>query len=184
MVGLSLGIKIQPKRILPNLLTSEDAFDNAAWTKSLTTVTANSIAAPDGSTTADKVVETAASGGHIVQQFAALVSGQVYTQSFRAKAGERTAFRLLVSGAAGAGGYSFNLSTGATAVTTAGAPTGASMTDLGGGWWLCKMQFVPTASGNYGAALYLHNAAGTNNYLGDGASGLYLWRGRLVAGVE
>jgi len=36
-----------------NLLSASEQFDNAAWTKTTTTVTANSAASPDGNTTAD-----------------------------------------------------------------------------------------------------------------------------------
>jgi hypothetical protein len=38
-----------------NLLTYSEQFDNAAWTKNFTTVSANLIAAPDGNVTADKL---------------------------------------------------------------------------------------------------------------------------------
>lgn len=43
-----------------NLLTFSEQFDNAAWTKTTTTVTANSFAAPNGTTTADTLTATGA----------------------------------------------------------------------------------------------------------------------------
>ena len=43
-----------------NLLTYSKGFDNAAWAKTTTTVTANSLAAPDGTTTADTLTATGA----------------------------------------------------------------------------------------------------------------------------
>lgn len=41
-----------------NLILYTEAFDNATWTKTTTTVTANSIAAPDGTMTADTLSAT------------------------------------------------------------------------------------------------------------------------------
>jgi len=40
-----------------NLLQYSQEFDNAYWTKSATTVTANATAAPDGTTTAEQIAE-------------------------------------------------------------------------------------------------------------------------------
>lgn len=45
-----------------NLLTFSEQFDNAAWTKTNATITANSVAAPNGTTTADTATATAANG--------------------------------------------------------------------------------------------------------------------------
>lgn len=45
-----------------NLLTYSEQFDNAAWTKSNITATANSISSPDGTTTADTLTASSANG--------------------------------------------------------------------------------------------------------------------------
>ena len=41
-----------------NLLTHPEEFDNAAWSKSNTTITPNVTAAPDGTLTADEIEHT------------------------------------------------------------------------------------------------------------------------------
>jgi hypothetical protein len=46
-----------------NLLQYSEQFDNAAWTKSNVTITANDTTAPNGTTTADKIAQTA--GGYV-----------------------------------------------------------------------------------------------------------------------
>ena len=52
-----------------NLLTFGKEFDNAAWTKTNSTVTANSTTAPDGTLTADTITDnTTAAVGHYVYQ--------------------------------------------------------------------------------------------------------------------
>ena len=56
------------------LLYSED-FSNAAWVKTNVTVTANSTAAPDGTTTADTLTATAANGT-VIQDLGVVASAQ------------------------------------------------------------------------------------------------------------
>ena len=51
----SVGLLIEESRT--NLLTYSEQFDNAVWTKSNASITANAIIAPDGTLTADKLVE-------------------------------------------------------------------------------------------------------------------------------
>ena len=54
------GLLIEEQRV--NLLTYSDDFSNAAWTKTNATVTANAVAAPDGTTTADTLTASGANG--------------------------------------------------------------------------------------------------------------------------
>jgi hypothetical protein len=49
-----------------NGLAQSEQLDNGAWTKTATTITANFTAAPDGASTADAIVETAATSDHHV----------------------------------------------------------------------------------------------------------------------
>ena len=61
-----------------NLLTYSEQFDNAAWTKGGgSTVTANSVTAPDGTTTADTLVLTTGSATSQLYQSVAITNGPV-----------------------------------------------------------------------------------------------------------
>lgn len=61
-----------------NLLTYSEQFDNAAWTKGGgSTVTANSVTAPDGTTTADTLVLTTGSATSQLYQSVAVTNGPV-----------------------------------------------------------------------------------------------------------
>jgi len=51
-----------------NLLTYSEQFDNAAWTKLQSSVTANSATAPDGTTTADSFIEDSSTNTHLAVQ--------------------------------------------------------------------------------------------------------------------
>ena len=74
---------LEPQRT--NLVTFSENFDNAAWTKSNSVVTANTSVSPDGYTNADTIVISAT--GYILQSFASYsaVSGQKIATSIFAK---------------------------------------------------------------------------------------------------
>src|SRR6056297_1427264 len=55
-------LAIEPQRT--NLLQYSEEFNNAAWIKDNVTITPNDAVAPDGTTTADKLVEDTSSSQH------------------------------------------------------------------------------------------------------------------------
>jgi hypothetical protein len=61
-----------------NLLLQSQTFDNAYWTKTNITVTANSTTAPDGTTTAESILETATTGQHQVFRNALITSSNTH----------------------------------------------------------------------------------------------------------
>lgn len=63
------SITLQAQRGRVNLIEFSEEIDNPVWTKSNVTVTPNAAVAPDGTTTADKLVATAA-GSYVLQPFA------------------------------------------------------------------------------------------------------------------
>ena len=71
-----------------NLQVYSQDFDNAAWSKARVTVSANATTAPDGTLTADKIVETTDSGAHYWRDFASAVAGERFFFSVFAKAAE------------------------------------------------------------------------------------------------
>jgi hypothetical protein len=68
---------LEPQRT--NLATYSEQFDNAAWTKSNITVTANAAISPDGYTNADLLNITSVS--NYIDQAGTIVSGSTYTVS-------------------------------------------------------------------------------------------------------
>jgi hypothetical protein len=72
-----------------NLLLRSQEFDNAAWGKLNATVTANAIAAPDGTTTADRLVSSASGAPNtcLINQTINVSTATVYTFSVFLKAG-------------------------------------------------------------------------------------------------
>jgi hypothetical protein len=168
------GLLIEEQRT--NLLTYSEQFDNAAWTKFQSSITANAATAPDGTLTADKEIPAnGVAGTYIAQGFSA-TSGTTYTYTVYAKASEFSELRLLgESGAFGSNNTGvYNLSTGVASVA-AGSPT-VSMTSVGNGWWRCVWTATATAT-TTGAVQQRINTTG------DGTSGLFIWGAQLEAGA-
>jgi len=168
----------------PNALLYSDQLDDAEWIKGASTVTVNAATAPDGTTTADAIVENSANTQHYILQQStrsAVAEDCCAYGYFKQGSGTRH-LRLLVaindvSSYAEAG---FNLTAGAaTAVGTTGTATNARsfIAPAGNGWFFCAVvSRLPAAAGLATFAALTQTAGGTDNYTGDGASSIYAWR--------
>ena len=176
VTGALRGLLVEESRA--NLLTYSQQFDNAAWTKAGATVTANAATAPDGTTTADKLVEDSGVGTHNVRQAASgVTSGIAYTASVYAKAAGRTQTRLVLESAGTIGVADYDL-TAMTAALSSG--TAASIAPAGNGWY--RLSLTATTNSTSVAVNVRPNVSGAQSYTGDGASGLYLWQAQAEAG--
>jgi hypothetical protein len=175
----SLGLLIEEQRT--NLLTYSEQFDNASWTKGDSSITANTVVAPNGTLTGDKLVENTSNANHIVAQSFSFVSGTTYTLSVYAKAAERTLARLSLPSAVTTDAIAaFNLATGAVSSTGTGV-TSALVTSVGGGWFRCSITVTATNSATGNVTVWLLNPS--SPYTGDGYSGIYIWGAQLEAGA-
>jgi hypothetical protein len=70
-----------------NLFLRSQEFENAAWTKAGSTISANSTLAPDGTTTADTLTEDTSTGTHdlYITTPISTIAGQTYTFSVYVK---------------------------------------------------------------------------------------------------
>jgi len=168
-----------------NLCLQSEVLDNASWVKNACSISANVIAAPDGNTTADKIVEDSSTGAHFPATPNWTSTLAQYTISFWAKAGERNKIQLGIS---------------TLHITTTGANALFTLTGLGtaqnqnnmdavsivaypNGWYRCAGTFTCTAAAAGTSFLYVCNAAGSNSYTGDGASGEYVWGAQIELGA-
>ena len=184
--GESLGLMVEEQRT--NLVQQSADISNAYWVKAETTVTANAIAAPDGTTTAGKLIESTANSQHTLASAAITWAGNTqYTFTFYAKAGERSKFDLLF-GTAGNWVNSertiaFDLSTG-TLISVPNSPLLASITPAGNGWYRCRMTATTVASPTASAAfIRMYDNANASSYTGTAGYGLYFWGAQLEAGA-
>jgi hypothetical protein len=158
-----------------NLLQYSEQFDNSYWTKVAATVTANAVTAPDGTSTADMLVETAATSGHVIQR-AALATGVTYTLSCYIKAAGR-AYAFLADGSSN--GVSVDLTTGAVSTAVGSVSNAASVeSPAGSGWW--RVSFTVTAASTFFNIYASTDGVFANrSYAGDVTQGIYLWGAQL-----
>lgn len=163
-----------------NLLLYSEQFDNAAWSKSNTTITANSLAAPDGNVTADKIVENSASGSHNIYQVQAVSASTAYVLSVHVKAAERS--NIMLQCTDGTTWFNAFFDVNAGTITSQSSVT-ATIKKQNNGFYRCSIAFTTGASAtSVNSYLYLSTGAGVSNYTGDGASGVYVWGAQLAAG--
>ena len=172
VTGESLGLEIEEQRT--NLLTYSEQFDNASWAKTNATVSANTIIAPDGTLTGDKLIADTVLAQHRVQLTPTSSAGN-QTLSVYAKAGEYGYAYIRI----GTTGALFNLATGAY-VSSLGTPVSYSSTSVGNGWY--RLVVTVNALANDIARINVQNDATQNDFAGNGFSGIYIWGAQLEAG--
>jgi hypothetical protein len=164
------SLLLEPQRT--NSVTYSEQFNNSDWLKAETTVTANAIISPDGSTNADKVEATNTIGCYVNQSNT--FTG-TYTHSVYAKAGNVSSFTILWASYTSGKGATFNLSNGTA--TTVGSTVTATITNVGNGWYRCT---TTDTSANY---IYLVSLNNPNNSPIASGSYIYLWGAQIEAGA-
>jgi hypothetical protein len=184
--GVSQGLLIEEQRT--NLVTYSEQFDDAAWTKTDSSITANTVVAPSGQLTGDKLVENTANAQHFVfQVVTGLVSGGIYTYSFFAKSAERTNVQILFAQGGNNAFASANLTAGTISSVTinGGAWTGgsATITNVGNGWYRLTLTATIVGSTALSCRAVLEDTPGNATYTGNGFSGLFIWGAQLEVGA-
>ena len=164
-----------------NSLLRSDEIDNAAWSKSNVTVSANTATAPDGTATADEVIETVANGAHLITQTANRTSAiaELCAYGWYKQTGLTRDVRIICGNEQT--NYSectFNLAAGTKgAVANNGTSTNgrAFIVAGGSGWYYCAV--VATAAA---ATTMVHqpqfNNAGSTSYAGSTSAKIAMWR--------
>lgn len=162
-----------------NGLRYSQSFANAVHNKVNSSISENVAIAPDGTLTADKLIEsTAATTYHYLQlDLYSFVAGVPCTQSIYLKAGERTTGYLQMPSAAPPyPTVNFNLTNG-TITGSSGGAVGA-ITSVGNGWYRVSITATPTITASARNVVVLQNTT----YTGDGVSGYYLWGSQFEDG--
>jgi hypothetical protein len=188
--GESLGLLVEEART--NLTLRSEEFNDASWTISNATVSANLILGPNDTLTADKLTENTATSDHSARQTVNASATTAYSASFWAKAGERNFVGVWLRGSSSVNRVSaqFNLATGtiSTAASAIGLFTSpqATITAFPNGWYRCTIT-ATTGAVETTVALqtFVNSSSGQiqTSYAGDGTSGIYLWGAQLEAGA-
>lgn len=167
----------------PNDALRSDQFDNAAWTKTELTASANAGTAPDGTSTMDSLVESSTpSVQHLVIQS--------ITRTSRAEdrcahfvvarnSGTRNVEVWIDDGSGNGGSVLFDLGAGTAGTATnrgTGTNTRGFCVALGSSRFACYVIARVPATTTSRSYLYFHNGS-TTTYTGDGTSSVFVWRG-------
>jgi hypothetical protein len=156
-----------------NLYTHAEQFDNAVYSLLNATVFPNAVTAPDGTYTADKLIENTALGVHNISRVTATGAGTVYMDTIYLKAAERSVVRIFTN-YSGSGDSVIDLITG---VITNGTANNYTAQSVGNGWF--KVSRLFTSTGGNTAQYNLRQSSSVENYTGDGISGVYVWGAKL-----
>ena len=152
-----------------NLLLASEQFDASGWPKINVTVSANSIAAPNGTTTADKLIATNTSGVHRTYQTGFLgvsKAGVIYA---------RAAEYNFISIGQTTGDYAVvNLTTGVVTQSSGIIPAPVS---VGSGWWRIEISntTVDYVLSVVDTGTFTADQYGSKTFTGDNTSGVYVW---------
>ena len=174
VTGECKGLLIEESR--SNLVDYSEDFSNVIWNKTSSSIQTNVITAPDGNTTADKlIINGGINGGYVIRDVS-ITSGTTYTASCFVKAAEFSSFTLLFQSNAFGSNINarFNLSTGTLGVIDAGAT--ASIQAFPNGWYRCIATATATATISSGVQFRV-------SLRGDGTSGICIWGAQLEAGA-
>jgi len=179
------GLWTKMKAIYPfvtdnrNLASYTEDFSNAFWAKNNATITSNSIIAPNGTLTADSLVDNTTNAVHsFARQFT--LTNDTYTLSIYCKKGNRDwAWIALYDGTNSRFGY-FNLATGTIGTVDSGAT--ATITDSGNGWYRCTLSMPMTTSVDNYVNFGSTTANNVPTYIGNNTVANYYWGAQLELG--
>lgn len=165
-----LGLLMEEQRV--NLSLYSEQFDNAAWVKLRVSITANATTSPDGTASADKLIDDGVSIGVGFINQTITYTNVTHTFSFYAKAGEVTSVTCYIVdtvGVVAASNATINLTNG---LVTSGS---ATVTDAGNGWYRIAVSGLPSA-GLGGARILLPADTATTN-------GFFIWGAQVEVGA-
>jgi hypothetical protein len=183
---------LEPQRT--NLALYSEQFNNAAWTGDRYTITANSVASPDGYTNADTFTATNAADSHNIGPLTLMdLGGVAGTFSVFAKYNGYNLSLSIAGTSTNWTGCVFDLQNGvAKTPQNGGAQTvcTSKIENYGNGWYRCSISYTPYAVGTFytfigsvSSANVTLGAYGLNGYTGNGTSGFYLYGAQVEQGA-
>jgi len=170
-----------------NLLTYSERVDQSVWNKANTNIIPDNLVAPDGSQTAELVLDNTVSNSHqVFQTTPTLKNATDYTFSVYVKAASLNyCFLLFYSGG---GAISNSIAAFDLVNNTSSIPVGSPVTniqDVGNGWKRIAITATTSSAATTYTEVRLSQDGNWNNrvYAGTG-QGVYLWGAQLEEGSE
>ena len=171
-----------------NLVLQSLAFDNAAWTKTDTTVTADAIASPDGTANADLLTEGSAGTALVTQGALTITAGATVTCSLFVKRGNHDWSLLTVANNVASTGFRAWINTGTGALGTAGTlGTGtlvsSTIEPYPNGWYRVVLVGTIDPATTTAVSAFYHSASANNSGTRVNGATRYVWGGDLGPGA-
>ena len=174
-------LRVRKKGQINHYLNSEDV---QSWINNNMTITQNATVAPDGLTTADKMIPTTAVAPHYRRQDFAMTAPYTYSV-FVKPAGYN--FIKLFAGNSSTCSANFNLATGEVGTTGGTGFGSAAISSLENGWYRCQITNTTNAlqgpGGIYVTSVPSNPVTGLFSEAGDGTSGVFVWGGMINSGT-
>jgi hypothetical protein len=145
MYGSCPALLLEPQRT--NLALQSESFDNAYWSKLNSTVTANSVTSPDGTTNAETFTADGSNNFHLLQsQLTINFTTVAFSASVYVKKNNNDFIQICVGSSIGGMFANFNINNGTlgSVGTVTGTNPTSSIENVGNGWYRCVMNFTPT----------------------------------------
>jgi len=170
-----------------NLVTWSEQFENVAWTKNASSVTANSAISPSGIQNADTLTADGTLNFHTISQAGTAINGVTYTHSIYAKKGTNNFIQLAGTGVIYTAGNvfaNFDLNNGVLGSVGAGAT--ATITSVGDGWYRCTMTATATSTttGNVIFPCLVSSATSARAEANTLTTSVFIWGAQLVEGTN
>lgn len=169
--GVAQGALIEASRT--NLILRSQEFENASWTATNATVTANSTTSPDGTANADTISVTGASGA--IAQAVAVTAGNYYsfTAYFKPLASQHSLIRIYDGTSTITAWFNVSAGTKGTQSGTAGNLTyGAhEIEEFEGGWYRCHFTVLIAVVASVTVSLSASSADNTEPASGQSVYG-------------
>ena len=183
-VWVNKGLLIEEQRT--NILLQSENL-GTTWTNVNTTESLNVETAPDGTTTADQIIDNATNAAHYMQQVLTFNRNNTSCFSVFLKSNNHQWVRLAIgSNTTNQVQAYFDLVNGVIGTVqnvNSGSGATATMTDVGDGWYRCSLAGASNDGGaNQGYAIALAESDGNASYSGTGTS-IYAWGMQAEAGA-
>ena len=174
--GSTPSILLEPQRT--NLAAYSTQFNDAYWSKTNSTISSNLITAPDGTTTADKIVSNLVTARISVAKTFTVTANVKNTFTLYAKAAEWSRICIFHDATTFSEGAYYGAGVQIDLLT--GISTNSSIlkaTSVGNGWYRIETSATPTIT-SHDIEIVPFNPVNTGNVnavVGDGVSGVYIW---------
>ena len=184
------GVLVEESRV--NSFLQSQTF-GTTWTATNVSVNSNAAVAPDGTTTADEIVEDTDTDNHGVEQSPTIAGGVQVAASVYVKRGvgnRHLCIQLVSQGGADIITAYYDLTfaeVGTTVEAGDGVIDSSSIEELADGWFRCILVGTPSPTNSLTAGtarifMSSDTTNGSQTYDGDTTSSLYIWGAQLEAG--